>query len=164
MKRIFFTYCMLAFVLGIQAQNATLEDNVNLTSPDGKLKVIINTHDNNLSYSLFEGNITDRNIYAAENHIALNIEGMGKSQYTISYPKRVKEHFDAPNYKLTSFDDEYNQVIVKNKNGVNVEFRAYNSGIAYRFFTTSTPKEWKVMNEVAEFNFIDDKKNIVFHY
>lgn len=156
MKRIFFTYCMLAFVLGIQAQNATLEDNVNLTSPDGKLKVIINTHDNNLSYSLFEGNITDRNIYAAENHIALNIEGMGKSQYTISYPKRVKEHFDAPNYKLTSFDDEYNQVIVKNRNGVNVEFRAYNSGIAYRFFTTSTPKEWKVLDEVAEFNFIDD--------
>jgi len=132
------------------------DKDVNLTSPDGRLKVIINTHDNNLSYNVFEGNFTDRNIYAIDNNISLNIEGMGKNQYTVSSPKRVKEHFDAPNYKLTSFDDEYNQVIVKNKNGVNVEFRAYNSGIAYRFFITSMKKEWKVLSELAEFNFIDD--------
>ena len=147
---------MLAFVLSMQAQNATIDGDVNLTSPDGRLKVIINTHNNELSYNIFEGNITDRNVYAVDNHIALNIEGMGKNQYTISSPKRVKEHFDALNYKFTSFDDEYNQVIVKNKNGVNVEFRAYNSGIAYRFFTTSTKKEWKVLSEMSEFNFIDD--------
>ncbi len=156
MKRIFLTYNLLALVLSMQAQNPAFDDKVNLTSPDGRLKVIINTDNNTLNYSVFEDNITSHNIYAWNNNISLNIEGMGKNQYTISSPKRVKEHFDAPNYKFTSFDDEYNQVVVKNKNGVNVEFRAYNSGIAYRFFTTSTPKDWKILSEVAEFNFADD--------
>lgn len=155
-RRTLLTLMLMAGVSAMQAQTSAFDADVNLTSPDGRLKVIINTHDNKLSYNVFEGNFTDRNVYAVDNNIALNIEGMGKNQYTISSPKRVKEHFNAPNYKFSSFDDEYNQVIVKNKNGVNVEFRAYNSGIAYRFFTTSTPKEWKVMNEVAEFNFIDD--------
>ncbi|MBQ6965757.1 MAG: glycoside hydrolase family 97 protein [Bacteroidaceae bacterium] len=155
MKRTHLTFTLMAFVCAMYAQSPFDKD-VNLTSPDGRLKVIINTHDNNLSYNVFEGNFTDHNIYAIDNNISLNIEGMGKNQYTVSSPRRVKEHFDAPNYKLTSFDDEYNQVIVKNKNGVNVEFRAYNSGIAYRFFITSMKKEWKVLSELAEFNFIDD--------
>ncbi|MBQ9364094.1 MAG: glycoside hydrolase family 97 protein [Bacteroidaceae bacterium] len=160
MKRISLIVSILTFVSVVQAQNSTdsslFDKDVNLTSPDGRLKVIINTHNNNLSYNIFEGKMTDHNIYALDNAIALNIEGMTGNQYSISKSKRVKEHFDAMNYKLTSFDDEYNQVIVKNKNGVNVEFRAYNSGVAYRFFTTSTKKEWKVLSEVAEFNFADD--------
>ena len=33
-----------------------------------------------------------------------------------------------------TFDDAYNALMVKNKNGVNVEFRAYNSGIADTLF------------------------------
>ena len=127
------------------------------TSPDGKLNVSINAQGTELTYMVFEGELADRNVYALDNAIALNIEGTAKSQYSnISAPKLVKEHFDAVNYKQTSFDDEYNQVIVKNKNGIHVEFRAYNSGVAYRFFTTSAKKDWKVLSEVAEFNFADD--------
>ena len=143
--------CALCPLCALCAQAQT-----EFTSPDGKLKVIINTKAKELTYTVYEGELKDRNVYALDNAIALNIEGMGKSQYTASAPKRIKEHFEAVNYKLTSFDDEYNQVIVKNKNGIHVEFRAYNSGVAYRFFTTSTKKEWKVLSEVAEFNFADD--------
>ncbi len=151
MKHFFSFLCMVASMLTMQAQTSMKET---LTSPNGVLKVYINTHNNNLSYIIYEGDLfKDRIVYAADNAIALNIEGMGKNQYTVSKPKLVKEHFDAPNYKFTSFDDAYNQVIVKNKNGVNVEFRAYNSGVAYRFFLTGYNREWKVLNEVAAFNF-----------
>jgi alpha-glucosidase len=86
----------------------------------------------------------------------LLLEGKKASQYTSATARSAKEHFDAPNYKLTSFDDAYNALTVKNKNGVNVEFRAYNSGVAYRFVTTSTKGEWTVKNEVADFHFAGD--------
>ena len=77
----------------------------------------------------------------------LLLEGKKASQYTSVTTTSVKEHFEAPNYKLTTFDDAYNALMVKNKNGVNVEFRAYNSGVAYRFVTTSTKGEWTVKDE-----------------
>ena len=55
------------------------------------------------------------------------------------------ESFKALNYKLSDFRDEYNVVEMRNSNGINVEFRAYNSGVAYRFFTTRFgKKEWRV--------------------
>lgn len=84
------------------------------------------------------------------------LEGTKASQYISASTQSAKEHFDAPNYKITSFDDEYNQMKVKNKNGVNVEFRAYNSGVAYRFITTSAKGEWTVKDEKAHFTFADD--------
>ena len=84
------------------------------------------------------------------------LEGTKASQYISASTQSAKEHFDAPNYKITSFDDEYNQMKVKNKNGVNVEFRAYNSGVAYRFITTSAKGEWTVKDEKANFTFADD--------
>ena len=154
MKRIFLATIAAAFTLCMQAQNAL---KTTFSSPDGILKVMIQAEGNDVKYTIYEGELTDGNIYALDNNIALNIEGIKEGKYTISTPKLIKEHFDAPNYKQASFDSEYNTVTVKNKNGVNIEFRAYNSGVAYRFFTTSTKKEWKVLNEVAEFNFGKDR-------
>jgi len=153
MKQILSILLFTALALAMQAKT---DEMPTLTSHDGRLKVFIETRSPLLQYTVYEGRLADRNVYALDNAIGLDIEGMGKSQYTVSKPKLVKEHTDAPNYKLAAFDDAYNQVIVKNRNGVNVEFRAYNSGVAYRFFTTSTKKEWKVLGEVAEFNFADD--------
>jgi alpha-glucosidase len=154
MKRVFLATLVTVFALCMQAQDTSMPT---FTSPDGVLKVIIHTQNNEVKYTIYEGELKDGNIYALDNNIALNIEGAKEGRYTISSPKLVKEHFDAPNYKLSSFDSEYNTVTVKNKNGINIEFRAYNSGVAYRFFTTSTKKEWKVLNEIAEFNFGKDR-------
>ena len=88
MKHFFSFLCMVASMLTMQAQTSMKET---LTSPDGVLKVYINTHNNNLSYIIYEGDLfKDRIVYAADNAIALNIEGMGKNQYTVSKPKLVK--------------------------------------------------------------------------
>lgn len=157
MRHVFSTIMSMTIALAMQAQGNSEMPKPTLTSPNGVLKVAIDTKNEQLSYTVFEGTLPDGYIYAANNEIALNVEGIGKNKYSVSSPKLVKEHFDAPNYKLTTFDSEYNQVIVKNKNGINVEFRAYNNGVAYRFFTTSTKKEWKILNEVAEFNFSEDR-------
>ena len=128
-----------------------------LCSPNGVLKVSIDIHDGNLRYTIYEGNRANDNIYALNNKVGLNITGTRQSHFiTISKPKRTQEHFDIPNCKLSSFESEYNQVTVKNRNGINVEFRAYDCGVAYRFIAPTLKKDWKVLDEVAEFNFPDD--------
>lgn len=142
----------LAFIAQttVSAQPA---EGTTFTSPNGVLKVDVNAHGSQLSYSVYE----DQSVYAHNNAVALHFEGKGESEYTsVSAPKLIKESITAPLYKFATYNDEYNQVIVKSKNGVNVEFRAYNTGVAYRFFTTSTKGEWKVTDEVAEFNFAND--------
>ena len=145
---------MALCAVGMSAANTK---DITFTSPNGNLNIYISLKSATPQYTVYEGEIKDRNVYALDNAMALEFEGMGKDSYTISAPKRIKEHFEAPLYKTVSFSDEYNQVILKSKNGVNIEFRAYNSGVAYRFFTTSSKKEWTIKNEIATFNFADDK-------
>ncbi|MBR1522025.1 MAG: glycoside hydrolase family 97 protein [Bacteroidaceae bacterium] len=145
MKRIFLTFCLMAFTFAINAQVSTT-----LSSPNGKVKVEINA-DNELTFKVID-NGTE--LLSGTTDLLLN--GKKASRYSGTTTKSAKEHIDAPNYKLASFDDEYNQLMVKNKNGVNVEFRAYNSGVAYRFVTTSTKGEWTVKDEVAKFTFASD--------
>lgn len=135
--------------------SAAPKDEITFTSPDGVLNIHIDTKGNYPQYSIYEGTGENKSTYADSNTIALLFNGMRKDSYSITAPKLIKEHFDAPLYKSVSFSDEYNQVIVKSKNGVNIEFRAYNSGVAYRFYTTVS-KDWIINEEVAEFNFTDD--------
>lgn len=145
MRYIFSTLCFVASALTMQAQVKETA-----TSPNGRIKIEINA-DKELTFSVVDNNKT-----LLTCTLDLLLEGKKASQYTSASAKSAKEHFDAPNYKLASFDDAYNQVVVKNKNGVNVEFRAYDSGVAYRFVTTSAKGEWVVKDEVAAFNFADD--------
>ncbi len=132
-----------------------------LTSPDGRLKVDIQCSGSQLSYSIREEREPEDRIFALNNHIALHIEGMGNSKYTMGKVKSVSEHIVAPNYRQGEFDIKYNQLIIKNKNGVNVEFRAFDSGIAYRF--VSQKGTWRVKDEVAEFNFKGDPVAYLAH-
>ena len=148
-----FLLCAIASIVPLLAQHAVRPT---FTSPDGRLKVYIETDGSEVRYCVFEDEQEQECSIYAMNAISLQLEGMDKSRYTVSAPKRVKVHFVAPNYKSPAFDDSYNQVVVSNKNGVNVEFRAYDSGIAYRFFLTGWDREWKVLNETAAFGFDGD--------
>ena len=128
-----------------------------VTSPDGSIRVYLNTSGKTLSYTVTDGSASSPSYYAIDNSISLTMPGIEQGKYSVSKPKLVSEHFEAPLYKQTSFSDSYNQVILRNKNGINIEFRAYNSGVAYRFFTTFAPsKSWVVTEETAEFNFSAD--------
>ena len=141
------TLSLAVWTLSMQAQTT-------FTSPDGKLTVSIDTKGENLSYMVED----QSNPLIKPSEIALHFTGK-KTQandYKASAPKQVKESIKAPNYKLVQYEDEYNQLVLKNKSGVNVEFRAYNSGIAYRFFTTGMKGEWTVTDEVANFTFAGD--------
>lgn len=69
--------------------------------------------------------------------------------------KKVKEHIEAPFYRFKAFVAQCNELDLKLKGGFGVTFRAYDEGVAYRFYTTRKA-ETIVRGEVAEFNFAGD--------
>lgn len=68
---------------------------------------------------------------------------------------KVSTAFNAINYKKGVVADNYNGLILTCKGDYGIFFRAYNDGVAYRFFTKKKgPVEIK--NEEATFNFDND--------
>lgn len=70
---------------------------------------------------------------------------------------KVDTSFDTPLYKKGKVIDQYNQIIVNYKGNFGLILRAYNDGVAYRFFTT---KKGQIIieSEEAKFNFSKDHK------
>lgn len=130
---------------------ATAQVNTSLTSPDGHLTVRINA-DKQLTYSLLDDGKT-----LMQDNLADLVFTLGKSGRFVSSTKAktVCESIQAPLYKQARLEDEYTQLTLKNNNGTCVEFRAYNSGIAYRWVGGSKDN-WTIDREVAEFNFAED--------
>jgi len=72
----------------------------------------------------------------------------------------VNTSFATPVYKKKSVIEAYNQVIVNFKGDFGLILRAYNDGVAYRFFTTKKG-QIIVESEEASFNFSKDHKAFV---
>ena len=68
-----------------------------------------------------------------------------------------QETIDAPFYRQESFKTAYEQLDVKLKNGFGIILRAYDEGIAYRFYTTQKGKT-VIQSETADYQFGKDKK------
>jgi alpha-glucosidase len=72
----------------------------------------------------------------------------------------VDTKFDAHFYKKKSVKDQYQQLTLNIKGDYGVIFRAYNDGVAYRFFSTKK-NDFTVVSENANFNFEKDYKAFV---
>ncbi|MBQ9176191.1 MAG: glycoside hydrolase family 97 protein [Bacteroidaceae bacterium] len=70
--------------------------------------------------------------------------------------KSVSEDITAPLYRQAQFHVAYNQATVRLSCGVNVELRAFDEGIAYRYVTTGFKGDYIIENEQADFTFDDD--------
>lgn len=73
---------------------------------------------------------------------------------------KISTTFATPIYKKESVVDEYNQVVIKFKGDFGLILRAYNDGVAYRFFTKKKG-EIIIESEEASFNFRYDYKAYV---
>ncbi len=73
---------------------------------------------------------------------------------------RVNTSFATPVYKKKTVIDAYNQLTVTFKGGFGLILRAYDDGVAYRFFTT---KKGQIIieSEQANFNFSKDYKAFI---
>jgi alpha-glucosidase len=65
--------------------------------------------------------------------------------------------FKTPFYKKAEVHDQYNQITLSTEKAYGIIFRAYNDGVAYRFFTQKEANI-TIENEIADFNFSDNHK------
>lgn len=129
-------------------------DNYELLSPNGRIKVLISTT-GTLSYRV---KCADKDILAPS---SIGIELGNKMNWGIRplVVKASRNHINkmvkAQFYRFDEFKDECNELNLSMKDGYGVVFRAYDEGVAYRFYT-SQKKPLVVKNELAEFNFPED--------
>ncbi|MGV3507719.1 MAG: glycoside hydrolase family 97 protein [Sphingobacteriaceae bacterium] len=145
----FFTFGNVAFA----------QKNYTIQSQDGKLKAIVELKDR-LTYTVLH----DKDTVIAPSAISMQLIGgeiLG-SNPRIKNTKQnsVRQIVESPFYKRKQIKDEYNELILNFNGDYGVIFRAYNDGIAYRFFT-SKKKDFLVENEEVTFNFISNFKSIV---
>jgi len=146
----FFLYVVTIVFLSTTVGNAQV---IHLKSPNGKIEMALESGVK-ISWSVKHENT----IVIAPSSISLTLGNgvvLGKNAKVISVKNsNVNSSFDTPLYKKKTVIDAYNQVIVSYKGDFGLILRAYNDGIAYRFFTT---KKGQIIIESEEANFNFDK-------
>lgn len=136
------------------ASFAAKDKKYTLSSPDGKLEVEICAGDA-LSYQLKHND----DIILSHSNIGLVLADgttIGTaSRITGVQRKKIKDNVESPFYRFKEFVATGNELNLKLKGGFGVTFRAYNEGIAYRFYTTQH-SDIIIKEEQAEFNFKED--------
>ncbi len=152
-KKLSFAILSLLLLIG-NASLAAKEKKYVLSSPDGTLKVEISTG-NELAYQVMHGNDT----ILSHSNIALVLEDgtvVGKTpRITGERRKKIKDNIESPFYRFKEFVATGNELDLKLKGGFGIIFRAYNEGVAYRFYTTQS-SDIIIKEEQAEFNFNKD--------
>lgn len=127
---------------------------INLTSPNGEIKVAITLGDR-IYYSVSE----QGKELLTKDHLALTLsDGTLGANPKLSATKKgrgsevIKPYFPI---KFSTVNSVYNWVLLTFKGGYAVEFRAFDDGFAYRFIT-SKKGDIEVMNEDFSINFPAD--------
>jgi alpha-glucosidase len=126
-----------------------------LQSPDKKLRVLIRA-DEQITYDVF----VDGNEILAPSPISLTIGGLGKlgerPRLTGVKTRSVDEKISpVVKEKRAVISDRYNEAVLNFKGNYGLIFRAYDDGMAYRFFTNLKARV-KVAAEEASFKFGSD--------
>ena len=152
-KKLYLAILSLLLLIG-NASFAAKEKKYVLSSPDGTLKVEISAG-NELAYQVMHGNDT----ILSHSNIGLVLENgtiVGKTpRITGERRKKIKDNIESPFYRFKEFVATGNELDLKLKGGFGIIFRAYNEGVAYRFYTTQS-SDIIIKEEQAEFNFKED--------
>lgn len=132
----------------------TAAQQIILKSPNGKIELSVFTEEQ-LSYSIKR----DNQLLLDKSPVGLILEdqilGIKPKINRQTNRSLVKENITTDNYKCSSFEVSYNELDLKLKGGYGIIFRAYNEGIAYRFYTDIN-HPIIIKNEIAEMNFPKD--------
>jgi len=150
-KQVLFLFAFTLSAVFVTAQKPVQFD---IQSPDGKIKCSIEAGAK-ISWSVSHEN----NVVIAPSIISMTLgtgEILGQQVKVISSEKTaVNEVINTPIYKKKSVINQYNQLTLECKSQYGIIFRAYNEGIAYRFYTRKKG-EIIIQSEEARFNFSQD--------
>ena len=149
MKKLTFLLLCVLCTLSLQAQKQ-----FTLASPDGNLKTTITIGDR-LTYDI---TCNGRQILTPS-PISMTLDNgtvWGENaKLSGTSRKSVDEMIPSPFYRASELRNHYNGLTLRFKKDWNVEFRAYNDGIAYRFVNQGK-KPFHVVTEVSDYCFPSD--------
>lgn len=153
-KLLFFFLCMVAL-----GQAMAKEQRFTLASPNGKLvSHIVATAEEELTYDLVFNGVA----VMLPSHVGLNrIYGKtvtGSMAVVKSRTRSIDETVLSPFTRQAAMRDRCNELTLELKNGLYVDFRAYDEGLAYRY---RVGKDCTVRFEKVEYNFAGDYKATV---
>ena len=126
---------------------ATVDDSLNITvSHSGKQVMAIKADQTYCLFPHWEQNVPTLGL--KRSHTG-NIKGARTS--------RIAESIQAPFYRQRKIDIEGKQIDLKLRDGFGMQVRAYDEGVAYRFYTTNK-KGTIIADETADFCFPEDAK------
>jgi len=151
-KRFFFTICCLTIT------TLCVNSQVTITSPNKQIKVLLTDNDG-LSFSVTDG----QDLLIKKVDIGIDIQSEDRSVEVFHSKikgrpsvKTIHEDINAPLYRQVEYSTSYNQATIQLNCGVNIEFRIFNEGVAYRFITTGFKSDYQINNEKIEVLFADD--------
>ena len=133
--------------------------NYEVSSPNGKVKVTVNT-DETVKWAVdYDGKQvllpSEIDIRLTQGKKTLDLGKVGKvARYSVS------SSFETPFYKKAKVEDAYGQLLLYTSQKFTIEVRAYDDGAAYRLISGNT-KPLLITNETAEFRFADDYQAFV---
>lgn len=147
-------YCLFSLLIWGYLPMKAADRYLVLKSPNGNLEVTIWT-EGQLSYAIKH----NRQILLDKSPVGLVIEDktLGKDVKVSRVKKRslVNEIITASHYRCPSLNVTYNELDLRLKGNYGIVFRAYNEGVAYRFYT-SAKSPLIVKDEIARINFPKD--------
>ena len=149
-KKLFFIATLLYIGATASAENYQVK------SPDGKIVAELST-DKALSLNFkYNGSIL-----LQESSIGVVLsDGMDLGKNPKVASRKISNHkeiIQAPFYRQPSIETRYQELNLKLKNGFGIILRAYDEGVAYRFYTQRKGKTI-ILNETAAYQFGKDKK------
>ena len=146
---------IICIVLLVSSNFVSAQKKYSLQSPDKKINVIVTIGEEYLTYSVTH----DSTIVINDSPITMELSDgkvLGKNPVVRNYKtetvdKLIKANF----YKKEYVEDYYNELTITFKGSYNVQFRAYNDGVAYRF-CTRYPKLITIVREGIVYNFSDN--------
>ncbi len=152
MKRLLFSlFCLIAI--------GALAGDYEVYSPNGKLKVSVNTDQRTTWSIVYDGktvmqpSVIDISVVQGQKNLPLGKVGKVAK-------KAVNSSFATPFYKKAHVEDAYGQLLMYTNRKWTIEVRAYDDGAAYRLISTAK-KPMVVQNETVEFNFANDYQAFV---
>ena len=149
MKKITFLLLFFLTALFVQAQKS-----YKLVSPDGSIQLSVTVSDK-IYYDIACQNETLLEQGVLQLQLGKQVLGE-KPKVTGQSTQSVNETITpVVPFKFSSIPNHYNQLLLKFSGNYQVEFRAFDDGVAYRFITNKKG-EVEVMNELFQVNFPKD--------
>ncbi|HOG41481.1 MAG TPA: glycoside hydrolase family 97 protein [Bacteroidales bacterium] len=158
---------LIALSIGIAAllisfsAEAAKEKKVTLNSPDNRTIITVTIGEEITWSVIFQGTEV-----IAPSTLSMEIESAdGRKSFIWGNDSRLRKVsrttsdriISSPIYKSSSVREHYNQMELYFREDFGLIFRAYDEGVAYRFYGTRLKEDDKVKDELAEFNFNQDR-------